>query len=49
MYIKQESADQFRSIFSSDPETAIYGAPGTVDLPVRRYHRRLAGIPNFLA
>ena len=35
MYIKQASADQFRSIFSSDPETTIYGAPGTADLPVR--------------
>lgn len=35
MYIKQESADQFRSMFSSDPAAAIYGAPGTADLPVR--------------
>ena len=43
MYINQASADQFRSIFSADPDTIVYGAPGTADLPVR------AGIGSALA
>ena len=43
MYISQASADQFRSIFSADPDTIAYGAPGTADLPVR------AGIGPALA
>ena len=43
MYINQASADQFRSIFSPDPDSTVYGAPGTADLPVR------AGIGPALA
>lgn len=43
MYINQASADRFRSMFSPDPDTTVYGAPGTADLPVR------AGIGPALA
>ena len=43
MYINQASADQFRSVFSPDPDSTVYGAPGTADLPVR------AGIGSALA